>query len=255
MNKRLKRNYGLVLLMAIGVLTLILLVIAYAINYFFGIGSKEQLNNVITIVRPFIYLIIYVYILDVLDRADTPSWRYLWGSTGMILFYMIWLQKLVAVPVSNCITTLSGIIGNATGYFTAYYSYSAIFVKSMVQSMLLQIDVDCSGSIEIGVFISLLVFFRVYDVAERFLIAVIGTMYIIFANAIRVSIICIAVYYGGYGAYNVVHSYVGRVIFYLLSILLYFEVFTRGQISNMKVGNFSYDLKKKTSKDGEGSDK
>ena len=60
------------------------------------------------------------------------------------------------------------------------------------------------------------------------------------ANAFRILVICFAVCIFGPGAYYVVHAIVGRILFYILSIYLYFYIFTKPQVVRMKVGSFVY---------------
>ena len=154
---------------------------------------------------------------------------------------MIWLKDYITPYAINSITVISGIIGNCTGLFKILYTNSAIAINSEVNNILLQIDVECSGIIEILVFISIMLFFEVYTKLQRCILCIVGTLYLIFANAFRVTLISIAIYYKGYSVYNIMHSWIGRIIFYFLSIILYFYMFTKPQIKAMKVGDFKYE--------------
>ena len=66
----------------------------------------------------------------------------------------------------------------------------------------------------------------------------------IMANVIRVTFICVIIHFFGGSAYYVAHTYLGRILFYALSVGLYFYVFTKEQIVRQKVGGFSYDRDK-----------
>ena len=96
----------------------------------------------------------------------------------------------------------------------------------------------------IGHAVSLLAFFQAYSRYERIAVGVIGTVYIILANAIRITVIGVIIYYKGMSAYYMAHTFVGRIVFYGLSIMLYFIVFTKAQIVRQKVGGFSYGTNK-----------
>ena len=93
-------------------------------------------------------------------------------------------------------------------------------------------------------FVSLVAFFRVYTVYERVVVGILGTFYIIFANALRIIAICVIIYIWGMPSYYVAHTFIGRLIFYGLSVLLYFFVFTKTQIVRQKVGGFTYGTDK-----------
>ena len=119
--------------------------------------------------------------------------------------------------------------------------YGIIYVASETSSITLQIDMECSGVIEIMAFLSLLLFYDVYDRYEKAVVGVAATLLIIVFNAIRIVIICEIVHFCGVDAYSIAHTYIGRIFFYVLTVLMYFYVFTRAQVIRMKVGEFRYD--------------
>jgi len=61
------------------------------------------------------------------------------------------------------------------------------------------------------------------------------------ANILRLTIICIMIHVFGNEIYYLAHTIVGRMVFYVLTLLLYFHVFTRRQIKQQRVGDFSYN--------------
>ena len=130
------------------------------------------------------------------------------------------------------------------GIFSAYYKYGVVFVDSRAGAISLLIDFECSGILEIMAYLSLLAFFQAYSRYERIAVGVIGTVYIILANAIRITVIGVIIYYKGMSAYYMAHTFVGRIVFYGLSIMLYFIVFTKAQIVRQKVGGFTYGTNK-----------
>ncbi len=68
-----------------------------------------------------------------------------------------------------------------------------------------------------------------------------GVLWIMAANIIRLFSICLIINWFGNESYYVAHTIVGRLLFYALSIILYFYVFTRAQIRKQRVGEFGYD--------------
>lgn len=187
-----------------------------------------------------VVIALWLYLLNVLNRAKLNFWRYLCGSMGLFVILLMTLKDILIVPMAQCVAAMAGVIGNITGTFTPYLKYGIIFIDNVMGSMTLQIDLECSGIIEIMAFISLLVFFRVYTIYERIIVGVLGTAFIMVCNALRITLICEAVHFFGNGAYYVSHTFVGRIFFYVLTVILYFYVFTKPHIIQMKVGNFSY---------------
>lgn len=185
-------------------------------------------------------IVLWGYILRVLTRAKLNAWRFMWGSIGLFVILLVLVQPILTEPLARCVSALAGIVGNLTKGFSAYFKYGIIFVQSAGQSLTLQVDFECSGIIEIMAFISLLTFFNVYSVGEKIMVGIGGFVYIMVCNTLRIVIICMSVQWFGPNSYYFVHTYVGRIFFYILSMLLYFYVFTKPQILKMKVGSFNY---------------
>lgn len=185
-------------------------------------------------------VVVWLYFLHAFSEAELYAWRFLWGSMGLFVMAMLFIQPYLTQPLSQCVTALAGILGELTGAFEAYFKYGIIFIHTNVGAMTLQIDFECSGIIEIMAFGSLLAFFRVYKPSEKLMIAIGGFAYIMICNAIRIAMICLAVHVFGTQAYYVMHTFVGRIFFYILSVIMYFYVFTKPHIIQMKVGNFTY---------------
>ncbi|MBE5965145.1 MAG: exosortase family protein XrtG [Lachnospira sp.] len=187
---------------------------------------------------------LWLYILSVLNRAKLEFWRYICGAMGMFVIMLVTLDDILTKPLAQCVAAMAGIVGNITDTFVAYLKYGIIFINTQTGSMSLQIDMECSGIIEILAFVSLLVFFRVYSVHERIVVGVIGVSYILVCNALRIILICETIHFCGTDAYFIAHTFVGRIFFYVLTVVLYFYVFTKSHIIRMKVGKFSYDNNK-----------
>lgn len=182
----------------------------------------------------------WIYLLWVLSRAGLPFWHFLLGSMGSFAILMIILQPVLTMPLARAVSALAGVVGSLTGTFEAYFKYGIIFIHMPVGSLTLRVDFECSGIIEILAFNCLLAFFPVYKTHEKLIVGLLGTAYIMVCNALRIVLICLASHFWGIEVYFLMHTFVGRLFFYGLSIVLYFYVFTKPQVIRMKVGNFSY---------------
>lgn len=187
-----------------------------------------------------VLLVAWIYLLSVMDRAKLNFWHFIVGSLGLFLFLMVIIRPIMTDPLSKTVAAMAGLVGSITKTFTPFFRYGIIFVTSDTGSITLQIDFECSGIIEIMAYLSLLVFFRVYTRHERIFLSVIGVAYIMIANALRVIIICEAIHFFGTSVYHAAHTIIGRIVFYVLSIILYFFVFTKPHIVRMKIGKFTY---------------
>lgn len=183
----------------------------------------------------------WIYCLTVFHRKKLEFYFFLAGSVGTFLFSFAVLQK----PLTRILTTLTcyltGLLGNAFGIFRAYTDHAILFIDNADGPISLYVDFECGGVIEILVFISLVAFFAVYRTWEKLLISFAGILWIIAANIIRLFSICLMINQFGNESYYMAHTIVGRLLFYALSIILYFYVFTRAQIRRQRVGEFGYD--------------
>lgn len=186
-------------------------------------------------------LCLWLFLLRVLDKSKLNFWRYLIGSAGAFILMLVFLQPLVLEPLSRIVALLASLPGKFAGIYSSHYKYGVIFVDTAIGAVSLKIDFECSGIIEIMAYASLLLFYRVYTVYERICVGVIGVVALVLANALRITVICLMIYFGGVDVYFIAHSIVGRIVFYALSILLYFYVFTKPQIIKQRVGSFRYD--------------
>lgn len=186
-------------------------------------------------------LCLWLFLLRVLDKSKLNFWRYLTGSVGAFILMLVFLQPLVLEPLSRIVALLASLPGKFAGIYSSHYKYGVIFVDTAMGAVSLKIDFECSGIIEIIAYVSLLLFYRVYTVYERICVGVIGVVALVLANALRITVICLMIYFGGVDVYFIAHSIVGRIVFYALSILLYFYVFTKPQIIKQRVGSFRYD--------------
>ena len=188
-----------------------------------------------------VLFIIWIYILTVFKRRKLEFFYFLLGSIGTFLFAFALLRNVLTNILTTLTCYLTGLLGNALGIFKAYTSHSILFVENADGPISLYVDFECGGVIEILVFLSLIWFFAVYNVKQKLGISLIGIVWIITANIIRLFSICLIINKFGNESYYVAHTIVGRLIFYALSIILYFYVFTRAQIRKQRVGEFGYD--------------
>lgn len=188
-----------------------------------------------------ICFIAWIYLLSVLKRSKLNFFYFLVGSVGIFLFTMSWLQPILTVPLTKLVAAATGVLGKLTGMFESYFQYGMLFINRPEGSISMFIDYECSGIIEILAFSSMLWFFPVYNAAEKLVVNLLGILWTFASNIIRILSICTLVFFFGNDVFFFAHTILGRIIFYGLSIALYFFVFTRSQIVRQKVGNLNYE--------------
>ena len=195
---------------------------------------------------------LWIWLLHVLKKAGLRFWRYLLGACGLFLIFMIIIRPWAVLPLARLVAAIAGIFGKVTGFYQAYFRYGVIFIESFNGAITVNIDMECSGIIEIAAFVSLLTFYQIYNVPERIYVGIIGTLYTLLSNALRISVICTMIHFLGTDYYYLAHTVVGRIVFYVLQVILYFFVFTKPHVLKMKTGDFAYTKKDdKTAVEGE----
>lgn len=185
-------------------------------------------------------IIVWLYLLSVCRRGELSFYHFIIGSIGLFIIAMFQLDYYQQFVISSFVHLLAP-IGQMTGIFTSFPEAGSFLISNLDTSMAFYIDLECSGIIEMLVFVCLVLFFDVYSKKEKVLYSIGGVIMIVLFNCIRMLLILSIIFYGGAEYYLVSHSIVGRIVFYVLTIILYFRVFTKKQIDRQKVGDFAYD--------------
>lgn len=184
--------------------------------------------------------ILWMYLLRVFKKGDLKFWHYITGSCGLFVFMMVYIRPILTQPLARMIAVLAGVPGKIFSIYSAYFKYGIIFVESGHESISLLIDFECSGIIELLAFVSLLAFFDVYARVEKIIVGMAGVVALMLGNVFRIVIICVIIHFMGISSYYVAHAFIGRIVFYVISVVVYFYVFTKPQIVKQKVGGFQY---------------
>ncbi|MDD6771155.1 MAG: exosortase family protein XrtG [Inconstantimicrobium porci] len=189
----------------------------------------------------FVMIIIWIYFLYVFHRANLKFFEFLFGSIGLFVVLMIFVRPYLTVPLAKLICAAEGVIGDITGMFKDYYDYGLLFINNKHGAISLYIDYECSGVIEIMTLSSMLWFFPSYRLIEKTIINLAAVLFIFLANLIRITLICTIVFCFGPRYFYIAHTVIGRLVFYALSIMMYFYIFTRTQVIRQKIGVFKYE--------------
>lgn len=189
-----------------------------------------------------ILFILWVYLLSVLKRTKLVAFHFILGSVGLFLILLILSKPVVIRIMSQLVTILAGAVGSLTQTFTTAYQYSLIYVNTAQGVVIMFIDSECSGVIESAAYIALLSFFPLYKRSEKQLLSIIGVLWILLANVLRILLITFIVYFFGKESFYFAHAILGRVVFYILTIILYFNVFTRSHVVKQMIGSKAYEI-------------
>lgn len=174
--------------------------------------------------------VIWLYILTILKRAKIHGLFYWIGTIGFFLLITYFFHYPIFKILSYLIFKIIEVIGQFTNLFVTQLDAHLIYIKSKFNLILLNINYECSGVLEFLVFTSLLIFYPIYSVLEKFVRLVEGLIWIILANILRILLVVVSVKNFGVDSLFLSHSIIGRILFYILIIILYYDVFTKQQI-------------------------
>lgn len=176
--------------------------------------------------------VVWLYALSVLKRARLSAYFFIVGSAGLFFIlsaisrpYWVWF-------FTHAVIHGVAIFRDLTGWCTIMYNTGLVYITNGANPVIMSIDYECSGIIETCAFVALVVFFPTYQRKEKVFYALFGLVYIYAINVIRLCVVIIIVHFGGGQTFFIAHSIVGRLVFYVLVIALYYNVFTYSQLAH-----------------------
>jgi exosortase family protein XrtG len=95
---------------------------------------------------------------------------------------------------------------------------------------LLTIGIECSGLLELATLFGLVAFFPALRPAKRIRVLGLALALTFLANVVRMLVIVLALAYGGQAMLDVAHVVLGRLVFFVLAIGIYWFAITRPTI-------------------------
>lgn len=195
--------------------------------------GDENLENVSLLI---LVALLWFSALLLLKKAKLNFFKFLAGSIGVFTISMFFFLPFLERNLNGLISSVLGFIGDKTGYFEVFKSNSIISVdtKSGIVSILL--NYECSGVIEMLVFTSLALFFPFGGIVRKGVSIILGNLYLYAANLIRIIFIAFGVKTFGASAYYIFHTLFARILFFILTIILYYFTFTSTHLKYQRVG-------------------
>jgi exosortase family protein XrtG len=168
---------------------------------------------------------------------------YLLATVGCIYFLVIaardlfGLEEQLAASVAWTIHNIAEALGIPTRIFSG--APGVLLVLVVVQSVgwtVLHIGVESSSLLEIGVLTSLLIFYPGWKLSRRVLSVVGGALAIWGANILRMLVIVIMLNRLGKDALVLAHTYIGKTVFFVLAIAIFWYLITNGTLRDLRRG-------------------
>jgi exosortase family protein XrtG len=156
------------------------------------------------------------------------------GAVGLSLLLVFAGTRLVPLEqgiehlVARASHTVSGFIGIPTRVFQA--SPGNILVWVIVQEpgwTVVRVDLECSGLLEMAALAGLILFYPGWSLLRRIGLTLFGWFAVFGINIIRIVSIIVILHVAGKPAILIAHTIIGRLIFFVLIMALYWLVFSR----------------------------
>jgi len=186
-------------------------------------------------------LLIWIYILRLFKKEKLTAFHFMFGATGFFCLIYTMFKRVLVIFCTFVLELILEGLSHIFTFFEMYKEYNIIFVNNNDAAISLFIDYECCGFIEILVVFSVILFFPLFTRKEKLKYVIFGYIYTVAANIIRLLSVAAIIYRYGNDAYYLAHSVIGRIVFYILTLLFYFYMITMKQIKTQKLGSFGYD--------------
>lgn len=176
-------------------------------------------------------------ILSIFKNLKMNFYKFLVGSVGLFTICMIFFMKPLESMLINSLNYTLDIIGRGTGWFNVLKSHSILMIKANDGVLSMSINYQCSGIIELLVFSCLIIFFPFLNYKRKIFTLILGNLFLFAANIIRILFIVGVVKVFGIESFGIAHVVLGRILFFIFTVILYYRVFTKGQLANQRVGD------------------
>lgn len=162
-----------------------------------------------------------------------------WGAVGLTLLLILFLRgSAVEYQLERTtgllVQQVAALFGIPAEVFDRAAGMVLIFIEAEKSWTALGIDIECSGLLESCVFLGLVLFYPVFSLPKRILLAPAGILAIYFINLIRLGTIVFLINTFGRQAIYLAHTLAGRLVFFFLVVALYWAVFSRPTLAALR---------------------
>lgn len=182
-------------------------------------------------------LAIWVFAVVLFRELKLDFFKFIAGSLGLFIIIIIFFREPLEVLLVNGISDVLKIIAGPSQWYEVISDYGIVVMEGRYGGILnMSITYQCSGVIELLVYSCLATFFPFLTTMKKFTAIFWGNVYLFICNIIRILFIIASVKLFGVEVYDFSHMILGRIIFFILTILLYYRVFTKNQLKEQRVG-------------------
>ncbi|MEO8538628.1 MAG: archaeosortase/exosortase family protein [bacterium] len=160
------------------------------------------------------------------------------GAAGCAFLIVVGLREVV--PGETVLRAATAVSVNQTAWLLGIHTrvttanpgdLLVVGVPYHNEWTMLSIGIECSGLLELATLFGLIIFFPALPFPKRLRVLVIALGLTFLANVVRMIVIVLAVAYGGQSTLEIAHVVLGRLVFFVLAIGIYWFAITRPTLS------------------------
>jgi exosortase family protein XrtG len=172
-----------------------------------------------------------------LNRIWLPY--YIVGSVGAAFLLIFigrntFIEPSLQTAVAYGVHQVSRVIDIPTSTFSGAPGALLVLVTQSSGWTMLQVTIESSGLLESGVVAGMLLFYPAWSIRRRLLYTALALILTYVANIIRLMVIVAALHYLGKDSLLVSHTIIGRAVFFVGVVLIYWYLLTRPTIGAVR---------------------
>ncbi|PKM56707.1 MAG: exosortase family protein XrtG [Firmicutes bacterium HGW-Firmicutes-3] len=183
-----------------------------------------------------ILLVIWIIALIFLNKLNLKFFKFVLGSLGTFIFLIHYTNDILRENILKVLAFVLNLIGGFITNFEVFPEYGMLTVTRTTEVITFFLDYECTGILEIMVYISLVAFYPIRGPLSKIYYMITGIVYITAVNLLRVMIIVFIIQGMGMKYFFFAHTVIARLIFFIFVVTLYYRTFTLEHIVQQKVG-------------------
>lgn len=164
---------------------------------------------------------------------------YIWGSVGLccliiLLFHGSLVEYRLEHYTSLILHHLLGYLDIMTYIFDKAPGTLLVLIKVDNSWTTIAIDIENSGFLEMCIIFGLIMFYPVYRWRKRIAAALLGVVTVYAINLLRLIVVIFLIHKGGRDMSFIAHTLIGRLLFFLLVVALYWKLITQATLQKIK---------------------
>jgi len=164
---------------------------------------------------------------------------YIWGAVGIcclmiLLFHGSLVEYRLEHYTSLILHHLLGYLDITTYIFDKAPGTLLVLIKIDNSWTTIAIDIENSGFLEMCIIFGLIIFYPVYRWRKRIAVALFGVVSIYVINLFRLIIVIYLVNVGGRDMSFIAQTLIGRLVFFLLVLALYWRLITKVSLQKIR---------------------